>query len=46
MAKNHRVYLVMLLEYLAEAGEVERLVVLQEDETQVELTQSQLDVVE
>ena len=36
----------MLLEDLAEAGEVERLVVLQQDEAEVELAEGQLQVVQ
>ena len=35
----------MFLENLSEAGEVERLVVLQENETEIELAERQLDVV-
>ena len=38
-------YLVVLFEDLAEAGEVECLVVLNEDETEVELAECELDVV-
>ena len=37
-------YLVMFLEYLAEAGEVERLIVLQQNQTEVELTERQLNI--
>ena len=38
-------HLVVFLQDLAEAGEVERLVVLQQDEAEVELAECQLDVV-
>jgi len=37
--------LVVFLEYLSEAGEVECLIVLQQNETEVELAERQLDVV-
>jgi len=43
-ATDRTPYLIMLLEYFSEAGKVERLVVLQQNQTEVELTECKLDV--